>query len=82
MDAIPLEQGRFFNFGDIVEKNVYLSQSLWSRDGFSINSTIAGRTDTSVAIPLEQGRFFNYGALRQYGALPVAIPLEQGQFFN
>ena len=37
----------------------YGSQSLWSRDGFSILSQMLLRSASNVAIPLEQGRFFN-----------------------
>ena len=35
------------------------SQSLWSRDGFSIHKRIEYVPCADVAIPLEQGRFFN-----------------------
>ena len=35
--AIPLEQGRFFNGHFIDEQEWQESQSLWSRDGFSIH---------------------------------------------
>ena len=40
-------------------RNTHKSQSLWSRDGFSIKVFAVLEIGGLVAIPLEQGRFFN-----------------------
>ena len=59
MVAIPLEQGRFFNRFWVSGAGSCESQSLWSRDGFSIKPRGKCSMQPKVAIPLEQGRFFN-----------------------
>ena len=78
----PFGAGTVFQCVFYIQVNGLESQSLWSRDGFSIIPFLFGDSYEHVAIPLEQGRFFN---LRHYTALnplTVAIPLEQGRFFN
>ena len=56
----PFGAGTVFQSGvRIAQREECESQSLWSRDGFSIHKRIEYVPCADVAIPLEQGRFFN-----------------------
>ena len=79
----PFGAGTVFQSNnDGAKMNLNLSQSLWSRDGFSIRCTHRTARRMQVAIPLEQGRFFNREKIAAEERAKVAIPLEQGRFFN
>ena len=79
----PFGAGTVFQcYVDLTEVMSAVSQSLWSRDGFSIKAMRIAPKIPKVAIPLEQGRFFNFGDIVEKKRLFVAIPLEQGRFFN
>ena len=79
----PFGAGTVFQFPVMFQLFAFAkSQSLWSRDGFSILLVRGDGGLISVAIPLEQGRFFNAPVRRHRRPACVAIPLEQGRFFN
>ena len=79
----PFGAGTVFQYGKewdaVLEAR---SQSLWSRDGFSMQAPCAAGASQPVAIPLEQGRFFNLTSYGRKWERYVAIPLEQGRFFT
>ena len=80
--AIPLEQGRFFNYELDVIGLCCESQSLWSRDGFSMGLFHQPeRQATSQSLWSRDG-FSIVSFVKKLQLAQVAIPLEQGRFFN
>ena len=59
-----------------------MSQSLWSRDGFSIRCTHRTARRMQVAIPLEQGRFFNKTSTPSSTAAKCRNPFGAGTVFE
>ena len=79
----PFGVGTVFQYESKEElADMLASQSLWSRDGFSIMIIYPFPEEINVAIPLEQGRFFNPSKNCSPIWTEVEIPLEQGRFFN
>ena len=80
--AIPLEQGRFFNEPATGRKHHQASQSLWSRDGFSMGKLIPLPIGQKSQSLWGRDGFSIQVRILQKHLLCVAIPLEQGRFFN
>ena len=79
----PFGVGTVFQYESKEElADMLASQSLWSRDGFSIMIIYPFPEEINVAIPLEQGRFFNPSKNCSPIWTEVEIPLEQGRFIN
>ena len=79
----PFGAGAVFQF--FFPNNVtftVVSQSLWSRDGFSIAKKMTQQTEWEVAIPLEQGRFFNVSILTTSSRSMGRNPFGAGTVFQ
>ena len=79
--AIPLEQGRFFNWLTSVKIVRKESQSLWSRDGFSIDGTDR-RTPTNRRNPFGAGTVFQSKHKRQQNRHRSRNPFGAGTVFQ
>ena len=79
--AIPLEQGRFFNWLTSVKIVRKESQSLWSRDGFSIDGTDR-RTPTNRRNPFGAGTVFQLEGTLEDVAEACRNPFGAGTVFQ
>ena len=79
----PFGAGTVFQSGvRIAQREECESQSLWSRDGFSMDTLTYCEGEGQVAIPLEQGRFFNTQAHRIRPVCRCRNPFGAGTVFQ